>query len=565
MPKKYTVKQKVSNNIVDQLLYNRGIVEDQHKEKFLNPNYDDHMHDSFLLSGVQKVVDRILGAIEKNEKIVVWTDYDADGIPGGALLHDFFKLIEFHNFANYIPDRHLEGYGLNSQGVEEVASGGAKLLITVDCGIRDIEEVEHAKKLGIDVIITDHHEPGEELPEAFAIVNPKLKDSKYPEAILCGSGVVWKLIEALLFTLKKKNKITFGDGQEKWLLDLAGLATLSDMVPLVGENRVISHFGLKVLRKTRRKGLQKLYKILKINSQNLSEDDIGFLITPRINAASRMGHPIDAFNLLVAKTEEEASLYANHLDGINKERKVLVAGIVKEAKKMLKQKWQSSGEKKVITLGNPNWRPAVLGLVANSLSEEYRKPAFLWGRENGNGFKGSCRSDGVTDLVALMESAGDAFENFGGHKMSGGFSLSFDQLENFESALEKAYEKNESRHPDDNILVDAGLSLRDIDIDFANSINQLAPFGVGNEKPVFIFENVIPEKINRFGKNSEHLNIKIRDGSKSLSAISFFASPDQYGDNLKEGIATNLIANVELSYWRGSQPDLRLRIVDFLK
>lgn len=567
MIKKYTVKPKISDDLAEQLLHNRGIKTKEEKEIFLNPDFENHLHDPFLLPDMKKTVERILEAIEKKEKIGIWSDYDADGIPGGALLHDFFKMIGYENFINYIPDRHIEGYGMNIEKIERLKEEKIKLLITIDCGIRDIKEVERANELGIDVIITDHHEPSEELPKAYTIVNPKLKKSKYPEKILCGAGVVWKLTQAILEKGKKekwKNE-KIKEGQEKWLLDLVALATLSDMVPLVGENRVLAFYGLKVLRKTKRVGLQKLFSVLKIKKENLNEDDVGFSITPRINAASRMGHPIDAFKLLVAQKEEEANAAVEHLDNINSERKILVAQIVKEAKKKIREKIENEGEKPVIVLGNPDWRPAVLGLVAGSLAEEFNRPTFLWGRENGQFIKGSCRSDGKTDLVAIMERAREVFVEFGGHKMSGGFSVDFEKIHFFEETLISAH-KTLINDPEGKkeIWIDAEISLKAVSNESFEKISKLAPFGVENEKPIFIFRDVIPQRIDRFGKSKEHLSVSLIDStlSRGVKAIAFFASPDKFGDSLKEGTRTNLVANIEKNFWNGSS-EIRLRIVDF--
>jgi single-stranded-DNA-specific exonuclease len=556
MSKKYNIKPKVSDNLVDQLLHNRGIKTEEEKTNFLNPDFVKHLHDPFLLPDMKKAVDMILQAIENNERIGIWSDYDADGIPGGALLHDFFKLIGFNNFINYIPDRHTEGYGLNNEGIEELSKDQVKLLITVDCGIRNHKEINYAKKLGIGVVVTDHHEQSDGLPKALAIINPKIKNSKYPEKILCGAGVVWKLIEAILKTKRDLLK----EGQEKWLLDLVGLATLSDMVPLMGENRALAYFGLSVLQKGRRLGLQKLFSSLRINKNNITEDDIAFMITPRINAASRMGHPRDAFKLLTANNEAEAEAQVKHLDNINTERKSMVAGIVKEAKKKIKEKIANEGEKLVIVLGNPDWRPALLGLAANSIVEEYNRPVFLWGREGGDILKGSCRSDGTTDLVALMERAKDYFVEYGGHKLSGGFSVLFEKIHTLEDALVEASTHVVNNNPE--ILVDAELNLKDISENSVAEILRLAPFGVGNEKPLFIFRDILPEKINRFGKAKEHLSINFRDSSQTIRGISFFTSPDQFGNALKEGIKTNLVANIEKSFYNGSA-EIRLRIVDF--
>lgn len=556
MLKKYSVKEKVSDDILEQLLFNRNIKTKKAREAFLNPDFKNHLHDPFLLPDMDKAVRRILKAVKEDEKIGIWSDYDADGIPGGAALHDFFKMIGFSNFINYIPNRHTEGYGLSTEGLDQLKKEGVGLIITVDCGVRENEKIEYGKKLGMDLIVTDHHEPAESLPEALAVVNPKRKDSQYPEQILCGAGVAWKLIEAILQTERSLLK----EGQEKWLLDLVGLATLSDSVPLLGENRALAHFGLMVMKRGKRPGLGKLLSRLGINRQNLTEDDIYFMITPRINAASRMGQPMDAFSLLTAESPEEADEYAKHLHGINEERKIMVAGLTKEAKKKIKEKFESQGEQPVIVLGNPEWRPAVLGLVASHLAEEYGRPVFLWGRENGDCIKGSCRSDGDTDLVALMEKIGEHFLEFGGHKMSGGFSVSFEKIHTLEAALVAA--SSSQIKAESEIWADAELSLKDVSERLAGELSRLAPFGASNSKPLFIFREVVPERINRFGKNKEHLSVNLRDGSSSVRAISFFTAPDQFGDALQEGLKTNLVANVEKSFWNGSS-ELRLRIVDF--
>jgi single-stranded-DNA-specific exonuclease len=346
------------------------------------------------------------------------------------------------------------------------------------------------------------------------------------------------------------------------------------MVPLVGENRVLAHYGMKVLRKTRRLGLQKLFAVLKIKKENLNEDDVGFMVTPRINAASRMGHPIDAFNLLVAQNEAEAETVVRHLDNINNERKGVVAGIVKEAKKRIRDRLKNEGEKKIIVLGNPNWQPALLGLAASSIAEEFNRPVFLWGRtstkvtadeattpaQTEDLFKGSCRSDGMTDLVEIMEKAKDHFLEFGGHKFSGGFSVAGEKIFDLENILLEA--SSHVQNLASEILVDAEIKLENISENLITEISRLAPFGVGNEKPIFILRDVIPEKINRFGKNKEHLSINFRDGLHNTRAISFFTSPDQFGDLLKENMKTNLVAHLEKSFWNGSS-EIRLRIVDF--
>ena len=347
----------------------------------MNPDYNK-LHDPLLLPDMERARDRLIKAIRDDEHIVIFSDYDADGIPGAVVLSDFFKRTKYENISFYIPHRHDEGFGLNLEAIEECAGRGAKLIITVDCGIADINEVALANEKGIDVIITDHHEPKAKLPEAYAIVNPKRSPpaggSNYPFKEICGSAVVFKLVQAVY----AKESFGVKPGMEKWSLDMVAIATLSDMVPLVGENRILARFGLDVLRKSPRPGLAALFRRLNMDQRNISEDDVTFMITPRINAASRMGVPLDAFKLLSTTDEKEAEELSLHLEKINNERKGVVASMVKEAKSHLEKREEM---REVIVIGSPEWRPALVGLVANSLVEEYGRAAFVWGGGRGGG------------------------------------------------------------------------------------------------------------------------------------------------------------------------------------
>ena len=285
------------------LLKNRGIINEEKIERFLNPSYERDFYDPFLMKDMEKTCVRIFEAVEAGEKIMIYADYDADGIPGAVILQDLFRKINFKNFEVYIPQRNSEGYGLNLEAIKDFADKGVKLLVTIDLGITAIAEIAQAESLGIDVIIIDHHLPHENLPRAYAILNPKVDD--YPEKMLCGAGVVFKFIQS--FVKKYGEFYKINNGWEKWLLDLAGLATLSDMVPLLGENRAIAFFGLKVFKKSPRPGLQKLLAKMNIDQRHITEDDIGFMVTPRLNAASRMDNPIRAFELLATNDERGGS------------------------------------------------------------------------------------------------------------------------------------------------------------------------------------------------------------------------------------------------------------------
>jgi len=549
--------------ITRRLLNNRGIVNDEDAQIFMSPDYDTHTHDPYLMKDMEKVVLRIVSAIEKKEKIMIFSDYDTDGIPGAVVLHDFFKKVGYSNFENYIPHRNREGFGLNSDAIKQFITDEVKLLITIDCGIANFNEVKEATEGGIDVIVTDHHLPSGKIPQAYAILNPKQDGCEYPFKELCGAGVVYKLIQALV----KRDEFNITEGWEKWLLDMVGIATVSDMVPLVGENRIFARYGLLVLRKSPRPGLQHLLKLARTSQRYLTEMDIGFTIGPRINAASRMDKPEDAFLLLSTDNLEEAGVHAEHLDHINNERKGVVAGMVKEAKKKLKQRIESGEELgPVIVIGNPHWKPSLLGLVCNSLSETYNKPSFAWGRDGSPTIKGSCRSDGVINLVHLMEKVEDGvLAEFGGHAFSGGFSVTENGVHTLEESMKKAHSALDPDDVIENLIkIDASLSLDDVTWSLYDQLEKLSPYGVGNERPIFLFKGVSPEKVSTFGKQKNHLKLVFSNSlDKKVNAITFFKTPESYGDGVKENETINLVAEIEKSTF-GYKPELRLRIVDIL-
>jgi single-stranded-DNA-specific exonuclease len=548
------------------LLYHRGITTGLDAHQFLNPSYETGLYDPFLIKDMDKAVARILEAIKNNERILIYSDYDADGIPAAVVMADFFKAINYENSEVYIPHRHKEGYGLHEEAIESFKDR-VKLMITLDCGIVDHHEVAHAKSAGIDVIVTDHHLPSETLPDAYAVLNSKRADCEYPYKMLCGAGVAFKLVQALL----QKGNFTIKEGAEKWLLDMVGIATLSDMVPLRDENRVFAHYGLKVLQKSRRPGLVKLLKMLGMSQPNLSEDDVAFMITPRINAASRMGIPTDAFKLLATVDEVEADQLAKHLDEINQERKGLVGSLVREIKKVMTERADHFAALPVIVLGNPDWRPAILGLAASSLVEEYGKPVFLWGREDGVLIKGSCRSDGTVSVVDVMAATATLgkeippLESFGGHMMSGGFALMPDAIHHLEDALVAAHAKvAKTDLGAQTSFIDSVLTLDDVSWQTQKLISQMAPFGIDNPKPLFLFKNVKPESVRMFGKRPEHLELSFNDFSgKPVKAIGFFMKPEDFAVVPAEGKTFDLVATLEKSFFR-FKSELRLRIVDII-
>lgn len=564
------------------LLQKRGVTDGEQAEIFLNPDYERDFHDSFLMRDMEKACVRLYEAIENKEKIIIYADYDCDGIPGAVILNDLFRLLGYKNYEVYIPQRNSEGYGLNLEAIKQFAKSDVKLLITVDLGITAVAEVAQAEVDGIDVIITDHHLPRQslseggfvsfDLPRAYAILNPKVDE--YPEKMLCGAGVVFKFIQGFIAKYGKGNEnFNIKDGQEKWMLDMVGLATLSDMVPLVGENRAMAYFGMKVLKKSPRPGLQKLLAKMKIEQKYLSVDDVGFMVTPRLNAASRMDNPMRAYELLSTIDEIEAGVLSNHLSKINDERKTMVKNIMRDVNKHIDKRLEGEEISNVIVVGNPGWKVGVLGLVAGKISDKYKKSVFVWAKDENDCIKGSCRSDGSISVVELMSENSGSFIDFGGHELAGGFTVQDDKIHFLEEALSLSFckiqergkrsflEEEQSDGKGETLRSDLVLNFSAVNIKNWKEIEKLAPFGIGNPKPVFLFENVKIEKIKKFGKNGsgEHLEIIFSDLSGKATAISFFSDHDSFDVPLAEEKNVNLLATFDLSRFRGRE-ELRLRI-----
>jgi single-stranded-DNA-specific exonuclease len=573
------------------ILEKRGIKTPAEAEIFLNPEYERDLYDPFKMKDMERACVKLFETIENKEKIVIYADYDCDGIPGAILMEDLFKKINYTNYEVYIPGRNSEGYGLNLSAIKEFAKKRVKLLITVDLGITAVSEIARAEVEGIDVIITDHHlpklkvqdvknspvfalgdikagdprllnflHPELSLPKAYAILNPKTDD--YPEKMLCGAGVVFKFVQGFVKKYGEFYKINIG--WEKWLLDMAGLATLSDMVPLLGENRAIAYFGMKVLKKSPRLGLQRLLAKMNIDQKYLTEDDIGFMVTPRLNAASRMDDPMKAYELLSTGDEVKAGMIADHLSKINDDRKTMVAGIMREIHKKF-EKSPMREERDVIVIGNPEWRVGVLGLVAGKMSDEYKKSIFVWGKDENDLIKGSCRSDGSVSVVELMTETSEFFMEFGGHEFAGGFTVHNDKIHFLEEALSLSYDKVKRNKIENDIIYDIKSDLSIVNMKNWREVEKLAPFGLANPKPIFLFENVKIEKIKKFGKNGsgEHLEINFSDLVGKAKAISFFSNQDSFGAPILEEKKVNLLATFDLSRFRG-KIELRLRIEDII-
>lgn len=580
--------------LLEQLLVQRGYSDPVSRDQFLNPKYES-LYNPLLMHDMEKAVNRIFLALKNNERICIYSDYDADGIPGAVIMHDFFKKIGYENFCNYIPHRHTEGYGLHRAAIEKKHAEYCTLMITIDLGITAVPEIAFANSLGMDVIVTDHHEPLEKLPEAFAIVNPKL--GHYPDRMLCGAGVVFKLIQALLAasakvtssspaefaTIKQVSAASQGyftgvtEGWEKWLLDMAGLATLSDMVPLVNENRIIAYYGMKVLQKTQRPGLVALFERSGISVRNLTETDIVFSITPKLNAASRMSHPEDAFKALATIDRREGIVAAEHLTKLNDLRKKMVAKIMKDVHKRIVARKIAGTLGTILVIGDPAWSAGILGIIASKIIEEYRVTVFVWGEEAGV-IKGSVRGIGDISVVTLMQSVSHLFTHFGGHEDAGGFSACRETIHVLETEFCKQYDsiKHEISREGVEIISDMDLDISDVTINHYRSLRQMAPFGMGNPKPIFAFRNIMIESVRQFGKTTEHLEVIIcnplsTDQSGNVSkglrntirAISWYATPTSFTHIITAGETITLFAEFDYSVFRGKE-ELRLMIVDVL-
>jgi len=556
---------KSISSFIFQLLEKRGLKDQDEIDAFLNPDYEKHLHDPLLLDDMDVAVDRILNAVKNDEKITVYADFDCDGIPAAVILHDFFNKIRYENFGIYIPHRHNEGYGFHKESIDIIRENGTKLIITVDVGITAADTVLYAKEVGIDVVITDHHELNETLPDAIAVVNPKR--GSYPFNDLCGAGVAYKLVQALLEKGKKEKIQSFVDvkeGWEKWLLDMVGLATVADMVPLKGENRILARYGLLVLRKTSRLGVVALCRKLHIDQRDMTEDDIGFLIAPRVNAASRMDESHLALTLLSTEDITEAEEAVRQLEQLNRKRKGAVAALVREARKREREREENV---KVYVTGSVDWKPSLLGLVANSLSDSHSGAVCVWGRDGKGLLKGSCRSDGSVNVVQMFSTSEEILEEYGGHMHAGGFSVSHENVHKLSEVFNAGATLDVSETQRENGISQSllALSLGNVSWDTLQDLQMLAPFGVGNEKPVFEFSDVLFEDVRVFGKDGNHTEIILGDSKVGgVRAFQFFVTPDSFSHTPSPGGKGSVLATIDRDSFNGKRA-VALRIIDVCK
>lgn len=490
------------------LLHARGIKEPAQAKRFLQPALDQ-LHDPLLMHGVQQACKLLRKACDEGWVCAVYGDYDADGVCASAILLEAFECLGLKAFA-YIPDRQSEGYGLNAQAVRQLAAQ-ARLLISVDCGITAVAEAALARELGMQVIITDHHSLPEELPQADALVHPHLGD--YPEKNLCGAGVAWKLACALI-------------GLDKALgsLDLAALATVADLVPLLGENRVIVSLGLDRMRDTHRVGLKELFKLSGIREGSpISSEHIAYQLAPRLNAGGRLDTAQDALSLLITNNPQEAGALAGRLELLNRERRQVELQVLKEASALLQG--QDFSACRSLVVAGEGWNPGVVGLTAGKLAERWNYPSLVLTAQ-GEEYAGSGRSAGGIDLYAALKSCEHLLTRFGGHKMAAGLALPKDKLEEFTASFDAAV--RDQLGQDDLIpetVYDTALALRDINLETVSLLDQLAPFGLGNPAPQFLMEDLQLVSGKAVGSEKAHLKLTVASQGVVREGIAFGQGP----------------------------------------
>ena len=497
--------------LVANLLYHRNVRTEILMDEFLQPDYSKHIHDPFIFNDMEKAVNRIFTAITKKEKITIHGDYDADGVSASVILADMFKALDYNNFDVFLPHRETDGYGINKNTVNTLHYEGVKLIITCDCGISNGPEVELANNLGMDVIITDHHSIPAKLPPACAIIHPKVKGEKYPDKNLAGGGVAFKLMQGVMARHQETNKL-LPNGQThatftKWQLDMAAIASVADMVPLLGESRTLTKYGLIVLNKTKRMGLQKLLLEARLveeggsKKREISADTIGFQIAPRINAAGRMNHANVAYKLFMSEVSEDAADLAFELNKNNLDRQKATEELMTQAVAQVEKDQMENG---VLFAIGKGWATGIVGLISSKLKEKYQKPAIVMG-ENNEEITGSGRSVKGFDMIGAMQEIPEYFLKFGGHPMACGFTLKdHTSLEGFKSALlTKFAEKTIGLDMSPVLDIDAEIDLENVNWDLFNLLEQFKPFGQANEKPKYLARNVIVTGIEPIGKEKK--------------------------------------------------------------
>lgn len=583
MQKKWSVAQPISeeykqqfpeiNPIVLQLLYGRGITTQLDIDEFLRADWSHDIHDPFLFSGMDVAVSRIFKAIEHNESIVVFGDYDADGVCGTMILLSALQRIGAQRVVTYIPHRATEGYGLNRDAIDSFASNNVDLIVTVDLGVSNIDEIAHARALGMDVIVVDHHEfhendQGVVLPDAHAIIHARTPGNPYPYKYLSGTGTAFKVAQALLNHSMEEN-----EAFEKWLLDLVSIGTIADIVPLLGENRTLVKYGLMVMNKTQRLGLRALIEASGLkgngtgtiganNHFNLSAWNIAFQIAPRINAAGRINHANEALELLGTQDESEARRFAEDLNTTNKERQRIAETVYKQA---LAQIGEVSEHDSVLIAYDPEWPIGVVGLVAGRIINQFYRPVILLTDAEGM-ITGSGRSIEGFDIVKALAKVESHLDRFGGHAMACGLKLSPEKLDAFKKDFREVVQQNLAKSDlQPELKIDLEIAFDSISWELAEAIQEFEPFGEANPQPLLLTKKVIVKFIDTVGAKSQHLKLTVSNdaGDVQYKTIGFNLA-NGWKEELNAGDKIDIVYELGFNEWNGNR-ELQIKLKDLRK
>lgn len=535
------------SNLLAKILVNRNLTKKEDIDLFLKPTRHD-FHNPYLMPDMALAVDRIIKAMNNKEKILIYGDYDVDGITSITVVKNFL-LERGANVAQYIPNRLNEGYGLNKDAIKKISDDGVNLIITVDCGISGIEEVDYANSLGLEVIVTDHHEVGEVLPNAIAVVDAKRKDSTYPFRELAGVGVGFKLIQAIAQRLELEEK------EYLKYLDIVCIGTISDIVPLVDENRVIAKLGLKLVEVTKNVGLKALLEAS--GYKKIDSFTVSFGLAPRINACGRMGKEKEALNLFLTQDENEAKKIALRLNEYNKERQDIEKRIYEDAVNKIEK---SETDKQVLVLGSEDWHHGVIGIVASKITDLYFKPSILICFEEDEG-KGSGRSIPGFDLYESLTNCSENLEKFGGHSMAVGVTLKKENFEKFKEEFEKYAQNSNICDIIPIIKIDEEITLEDINIKAVEELNMLEPFGEANKMPLFMYKNLKIHSIRTLSEG-KHIKLTLKDNNFYIDSIGFnlghLAEEYQIGDKV------DVVGSLEINRFNGRE-SVQINLKDLRK
>lgn len=528
--------------LFEKILASRNIDKDK-LNSFLSPDYDLEKGDPYLLPDMQKAVDRIKTAYEKGEKIVIYGDYDVDGISATALLLDAFESFGFKDIQSFIPNRFVEGYGMTIGAVDKIKSMDANLIITVDCGSLCHNEISYANSLGIDTVVTDHHNVAETPPPAVAAVNPRFGGHLYPFSDLAGVGVAFKLVQAL-----QKELDGLPEGYEKWLLDLVALGTVCDIVKLTGENRANVYWGIEVMKKQRRTGLKALMAVANIDKADISAKTLGFVFGPRINAAGRMETASLALDMLISKNGDDALNKANYIDNLNSHRRQMQDDIFKEACKIA----LDYKDDDVLVINGKNWNHGIIGIVAAKILEKFKKPVYILAEDDNGETKGSARSFGDFSAADAVRAADDIIIKGGGHAAAAGVTLKNDKISDFRQRVNEFYSSLQLNNQERYLLPKADVEIDDfseINEDLVGKIATMEPFGNGNPEPVIKITAADIVNVQHMGTDGQHIKLSARDSDGVVIWMLAFNAPENF--LCKPGDTASIWFRPVINEWQG--------------